>query len=593
MKRTQSLRNTLLFPLLIVFGLLWLAITALLVSNASKEVEKRVVEERNAAYHYLQGQWETYENNLADGLGPQANYILQENLSRFSGGLSSIDGAVGYVVRNGDGKVITNQIAYGTAYEIGSDGTWGDRWYLTFDEGLDDEGQIALAEWIEDHRLSWEYRLYPDDSIHYPDRPGVKDPTGGCARITGIIQPGDALSVQSIEIIYSDGTMETMVETSTPGDDPVTIEVEYLEVSSWLLSGIGGRGSGRASIERRLKNYRAVQESLQLSEYGAVERSWNGVHNSSNYIARYSYGEYQILPYVLRNNWVLYLLLLLTILGAALLLSGYLSRKVTTPTEELCRQVEKGRCQENSSITELNTLARAVNTAQDKMAEQLQRERDFTRSAAHELKTPLAVLRAHAEALQEDIAPDKREGYLAVVLDETDRMAELTTRLLELSRLESGVELKREYFDFAPLVKEVFDRLALSMEQKDLRLELTLSDLSIHGDRVRISEAVGNLASNALRHCVEGGTVRVTLTRESYAACLSVYNDGSAIPEEDLPHLFEPFYRGDKSRSRQNGGTGLGLAILRATALAHGGSCGVENSDGGVTFTLRLPTVSL
>ena len=104
-----------------------------------------------------------------------------------------------------------------------------------------------------------------------------------------------------------------------------------------------------------------------------------------------------------------------------------------------------------------------------------------------------------------------------------------------------------------------------------------------------MKEAAGNLASNALRHCPGGGTIRVSLTREDGSACLSVDNDGPAVPAEELPRLFEPFYRGDRSRSRCSGGTGLGLAIVRAAALAHGGDCSVENREGGVRFRLRLP----
>lgn len=217
------------------------------------------------------------------------------------------------------------------------------------------------------------------------------------------------------------------------------------------------------------------------------------------------------------------------------------------------------------------------------------RERAFTRSAAHELKTPLAILRTHAEALREDIAPEKRKQYLDVVLDESDRMAELTGRLLELSRLESGAALKRETVDLAALVRQVWSPLALELEQKEIALELELEELQTEGDRERLREAADNLASNALRHCPRGGRIRVCLEREQHWACLRVDNDGSAIPAEDLPHLFEPFYRGDKSRSRSSGGTGLGLAIVRAAALAHGGDCSAENREGGVCFLLRLP----
>ena len=272
-----------------------------------------------------------------------------------------------------------------------------------------------------------------------------------------------------------------------------------------------------------------------------------------------------------------------------LLLSAHLSKRVTEPVEELSQTVRNGSCREDGPVTELNALAAAFNDAQAQLSGQLERERAFTRAAAHELKTPLAVLRTHAEALKEDIAPEKREQYLDVVLDESDRMAELVGRLLELSRLESGSVLNRETVDLSSLVREVWAPLALQLEQKKITLTLELEEIQIEGDRARLKEAIENLASNALRHCTQGGQIQVRLERHESQANLSVYNDGPAVSAEDLPHLFEPFYRGDKSRGRDSGGTGLGLAIVRAAVLAHGGDCSVENREGGVCFQILLP----
>lgn len=242
--------------------------------------------------------------------------------------------------------------------------------------------------------------------------------------------------------------------------------------------------------------------------------------------------------------------------------------------------------------TALLTLAAAIAMAlftdwRQRLA--IQRERNFARAAAHELKTPLAVLRAHAEALREDIAPEKREQYLDVVLSESDRMAALVGHLLELSRLESGTAPKREPVALAPLVRELLSPLALPMEQKNLRLQLELEELSLTGDRARLGEAVENLLSNALRHAVPGGVIQVKLERLDRRARLTVYNDGPNIPPEELPRLWEPFYRADPSRSRDSGGTGLGLAITGKIVLAHHGQYWAENRPGGVAFIMEFP----
>lgn len=241
-------------------------------------------------------------------------------------------------------------------------------------------------------------------------------------------------------------------------------------------------------------------------------------------------------------------------------------------------------------LTLLAAVGMAVFTDR-RQRETLERERAFTRAAAHELKTPLAVLRTHAEALREDIAPARRGEYLDVVLDESDRMAALVGSLLELSRMEEGGALHREVLAMDALVRAVFDRLALPLERKGLHLKLNLEPRQVFGDRARLESAVENLASNALRYTPEGGAVSVRLERAGGWLRLAVDNDGPSLTTQELTHLFEPFYRGDAARSRATGGTGLGLAIVRTAAAAHGGTCWAENRAGGVRIWMELPAL--
>lgn len=243
------------------------------------------------------------------------------------------------------------------------------------------------------------------------------------------------------------------------------------------------------------------------------------------------------------------------------------------------------------ALTFLLVLALAVFTAHVQ-ARSVRRERAFTRAAAHELKTPLAVLRTHAEALKEDISPEKRGAYLDVILDESDRMSTLVGQLLDLSRLEAGAELRREPLDLAALTAEVLARLEPAAQVGAIALVLDLVPVQVEGDRRRLEELLAELGTNALKHCPPGGEVRVVLRLEGNRARLSVENDGPAIPAEDLPHLWEPFYKGDKSRSREGGGSGLGLALVKGAAEAHKGTCRAENrSGGGVRFTIELPAL--
>ena len=223
--------------------------------------------------------------------------------------------------------------------------------------------------------------------------------------------------------------------------------------------------------------------------------------NGSSGTRRMVAGQCSTLAAAIEEEQFLYISTFLLTAAVVLLLSGHLSRKVTSPVEELSQQAAAGHCRVDGPITELNALAVSFNQAQDQLAGQLRREREFTRAAAHELKTPLAVLRTHAEALREDILPEKREQYLGIVLEECDRMAELVGRLLEFSRLESGAALHREPLEFAGLIREVLEPLELQLEQKQIRLTADLPELPLTGDRERLREVVGNLLSNALRHC--------------------------------------------------------------------------------------------
>ena len=185
--------------------------------------------------------------------------------------------------------------------------------------------------------------------------------------------------------------------------------------------------------------------------------------------------------------------------------------------------------------------------------------------------------------------PEKRDSYLDIVLKESDQMADLVSSLLELARLESGLSLNLESVALAPLIKEVWESMALSLEQKKIVLSMTLEDLWIEGDKGHLNKLVRNLATNALRHTPEGGTITVSLIEQDGQAILVVDNDGQQIPDADLPRLWDPFYRVDKARNRSDGGTGLGLTIVRAAVLAHGGTCEVENRSGGVRFRVSLP----
>lgn len=597
--RPRKLRWRLAVPLTTAFALLWLGTMALLTNFTCEKLEQTVSMRYNSARSTMEEQYEVYQNNLSKGLGAKADHIMTYNLSAAALTLTDFgEGGMAFLIRDEEGKEIRSQLTYGYGHEAGVD--QGERWHLYFDSGLDDQGQIQLARWIVEHRnWSWEYALYPPDSwwgeTVEAEGSDLRNFDGTYARVTGIELPGYAVNVQKIELVHPDGSVETMVETSTQGENPITLEFQFMRVSNVLLPSYGSSGDGPVDMELRLSNFREAQAMLDReaagdgrpvrTSGGQLTGSYGGDGGSMRLVA----GQCDVLQAALEQQRFLYISTFVLTVLVVLILSAHLSRKVTGPVEELSLATQEGRCRADGPVRELNALAQAFNAAQDQLEGQLQRERSFTRGAAHELKTPLAVLRTHAEALREDIDPQKREQYLDIILEESDRMAQLVGSLLELSRLEAGAELHREPINLAALVREVWEPLSLPLEQKHLTLSLELEDYMVEGDRERLRELADNLASNALRHCTPGGRIRVTLKAEEAGVRLTVQNDGPSIPPEDLPHLFEPFYRGDKARSRESGGTGLGLAIVRAAAQAHGGSCGVENCSDGPLFWVLLP----
>ena len=218
--------------------------------------------------------------------------------------------------------------------------------------------------------------------------------------------------------------------------------------------------------------------------------------------------------------------------------------------------------------------------------------RDFVANASHELKTPVAAVRALAETLLTALPDDPEAGrrFAERIARETERLDALAGDLLDLSRVERGT-LDVEPVDLVGLVKEVVGGYADRAEERRIRLDAELQPaVAMRGDRAQLGLLLSNLIDNALRYTPAKGTVRVRLDAAEGRAVLQVADNGEGIPASELPRIFERFYRVDKARTRQTGGTGLGLAIVRHVAEAHGGAVRVGSELGrGSTFTVTLP----
>lgn len=268
---------------------------------------------------------------------------------------------------------------------------------------------------------------------------------------------------------------------------------------------------------------------------------------------------------------------------------------------DLAARVDIGGRDEVSRLArDVNTLAERLLAAEEERQAHDREKRDLTTAISHDLRTPLASIRAMVEALDDAVVDDPGEvqRYYSTMRREIERLSRMIDDLFELSRIDSGaVRLDLHPVDLREIASEVVD--ALQAHARLSEIELTLQPFTdaqtARMDGARMERAVSNLVRNALEHTPEGGRVDVSLADDNGWVALTVSDSGSGIDAQDLPRIWERFYRAEKSRRRLNTGTdgdgaGLGLAIVRGIVEAHGGRVDAASRTGeGAVFTIRIP----
>lgn len=242
-----------------------------------------------------------------------------------------------------------------------------------------------------------------------------------------------------------------------------------------------------------------------------------------------------------------------------------------------------------------NDMAEELRIAQRKQQELDTLRRDLIAWVSHDLQTPLASMRAIVEALADGVVddPETVQRYLRTVKREINDLSELIDDLFQVAQMDAGgLVLQRSENSLADLISDTLESFSGIARQREVNLSGGVdADIDlVYMDAPRVGRALNNLVSNALRHTPPGGKVEVHASRQVDWARVDVRDSGAGIPAEDVPHVFERFYRGEKSRSRLTGGAGLGLAIARGIVEAHGGQIGVESASGeGANFYFVLP----
>ncbi len=287
---------------------------------------------------------------------------------------------------------------------------------------------------------------------------------------------------------------------------------------------------------------------------------------------------------------------LIVAIVAATVLSAVLASRIARPLREMTRaasQIARGEYEARVSPKgpeELAGLAESFNSMAAALQEQERLRRDLIANAAHELRTPLTNLQGYLEALRDEVIPADRATFESL-WDEGERLVRLSRSLDVLAEGDS-IDAARPLMtvDVSAAVASAADLVAPAMAQSGLQLETDLEpSLTALAEPDGLAQVLGNLLQNAVRYTPSGGTVRLRAERHSEAVLVSVTNTGADIPAADLPHVFERFYRIEKSRAAARGGAGIGLAIVRQLVQSFGGRVGVESRDGVTRFWFSLP----
>lgn len=287
---------------------------------------------------------------------------------------------------------------------------------------------------------------------------------------------------------------------------------------------------------------------------------------------------------------------LLSLLGGVI--TFFISGHALKPLYDFSKKIEEVQAQnlsdsriEENKFSELNQLSVSYNKMLERLSEAFKLQRQFTANAAHELRTPLAVMQLQIDLYNSSKHPNNdtsAQQTISMITEQTERLSKMVRTLLDMSELQTIA--RDEEIAISALVEEVLADLEPLAQEKGINLIEKCDNVLLMGSDILIYRLVYNLVENAIKYNFSGGTVTVTATQQNSQLHLTVEDTGNGIPEELKERIFEPFFRLDKSRSRELGGVGLGLALVREIVRVHNGSILVKNNaNSGTTFEVIFP----
>ncbi|MGI6239002.1 MAG: ATP-binding protein [Christensenellales bacterium] len=304
----------------------------------------------------------------------------------------------------------------------------------------------------------------------------------------------------------------------------------------------------------------------------------------------------------LRSIRIKIILWLAVIAILALVMSMFVVRTITNPIRELNEGISRMARGDLSSRVKVHgknefaRLAMAFNSMSERIELFDKSRNQFVSNASHELKTPLSTMKILIETLlyQDTYNAEMQKEFLGDVNKEIDRLSGIISDLLTLVHIDSGgMQIKPAELRLSTLVQEQTQRLMPLAREQGISMDCVVKDpCETFGDETKLQQAFYNVIDNAIKYTPRGGEVSIEVLKSGKKCVVRVTDTGVGIPESDLPHIFDRFYRVDRARSRETGGTGLGLSIVKQILLLHGGDISAMSREGaGTTFTMELPVL--
>lgn len=282
---------------------------------------------------------------------------------------------------------------------------------------------------------------------------------------------------------------------------------------------------------------------------------------------------------------------------ASTIIGFIISRSITRPINKLmtkAKYISKGeydkKIEINTDILEINDLINSINNLSQSIKEQENIRKRLTGDISHELKTPLTNIQSHLEAMIDGIWEPTEERLLSVK-EEAERLSSLVSDMQKLNKYdEASIKLKKDNVNISDIICFVIFQFSNLAKSKNIKIEYEKKNINLYCDKDKITQALVNILSNAIRYSNEGSTIFIEEKLKDNKVIISIEDQGIGISEEDLKYVFERFYRADKSRTRATGGTGIGLTIVKSIVSSHGGEVKLESKLGeGSKFTIILP----